>query len=383
VLLVADCLGAGGAERQLALLAASLPPDWECRVWSFGDGPFEGILRSRGIVAEVAARGFRLDPRPIVSLHRLIRVWRPDIVHSWGWMSSLACLAVCRLHHVPFVNGGIRTGALPPRRKWVSKLVADRSSCVVANSRAGLAAWKVPPRKGRVVYNGFEFQRLQGLACANTQRDRFQVVMAARMTREKDFPLFCEAARHLDRAEPGRWHFTAIGDGHLRTSLMQNYRDVVASGALELVGFVEEVLPLLARADVGVLLTDSAVAREGCSNAIMEYMACGLPVLCTDGGGNPELVESGRTGLVIPANSLPDLVESLTLLRDDDAVRCRLGEAGARRLLENHSPAAMAEAFTAVYEDVIDRCTCRGGTMTLKHTGSMRQEQCGRSGCAE
>lgn len=352
-LLVADGLGAGGAERQLALLATNLPAHWQCRVWTLEGGISEGTLRSRGISAQISCRRFRLDPRPIVSLHRLIRLWRPDIVHSWGWMSSLACLVVCRLHHVAFVNGGIRTGAPPSRRKWLSMLIAKRSSCVVANSRAGLAAWKVPAGKGRVVYNGFDFQRLKGLSCANRHRDRFEVVMVARMAREKNFPTFCDAARHLERTEPGRWHFTAIGDGHLRASLVHDYRDVVASGALELSGFVEEVLPLLARADVGVLLTDATVAREGCSNAIMEYMACGLPVLCTDGGGNPELVESGGTGLIIPEGSLRDLIQGLALLRDDEELKYRLGEAGARRLLANHSPAAMAEAFTAVYEDLI------------------------------
>ena len=355
VLLVADGLGAGGAERQLALLATNLPPDWECRVWSLDGGFFVGILRSRGIVAQVAERRFRLDPRPIVSLYRLVRLWRPDIVHSWGWMSSLAGLVVCRLHHVAFVNGGIRTGAPPSRRRWLEMLIAKRSSCVVANSRAGLDSWKVPSGKGRVVHNGFDSQRLKGLSCANRQHDRCEVVMIARMCREKDFPLFCEAARHLDRTEPGRWHFTAIGDGPLRTSLMRDYGDVMATGTLKFMGFVEEVLPVLASADVGVLLTDASVAREGCSNAIMEYMACGLPVLCTDGGGNPEVVEAGRTGLIIPAGSLRDLIEGLSLLRDNEKLRYRLGEAGAARLLASYSPAAMAEAFSEVYEDVIDR----------------------------
>ena len=211
----------------------------------------------------------------------------------------------------------------------------------------------MPLDKGRVVYNGFDFQRLTGLACPDEDRDRFEVVMVGRMAKEKDFPLFCKAARHLDHVEPGRWRFTAIGDGHLRISLVRDYRDVVESGALRFLGFVDEVLPFLASADVGVLLTDATVAREGCSNAIMEYMACGLPVMCTDGGGNPELVESGRTGLMIPAGSLHGLIEGLMLLRDDEKLRYRLGEAGARRLLANHSPGAMAEAFGAVYEDVI------------------------------
>jgi glycosyltransferase involved in cell wall biosynthesis len=354
VLLVADGLGAGGAERQLGLLATNLPSEWQCMVWSLGGGPFKDVLRRQGIVVQVAERSFRLDPRPLVSLLRTVRLYRPDVVHSWGWMSSLACLVVCRLHHVAFVNGGIRTGGRAPRRKWLSELIAGRSGALVANSRSGLVAWKVSPGKGRVVYNGFDFRRLAGLSCVKGDRDRFEVVMVAAMRREKDFSLFCEAARHLDRTEPGRWRFKAIGDGPLRTRLLRDYRRVIARGSLEFAGFVEEVLPILASADVGVLLTDATVACEGCSNAIMEYMACGLPVLCTDGGGNQELVESGRTGLVIPTGSLPDLLNGLGLLRNDQNLRNRMGEAGARRLLANHTPSRMAEAFVSVYEDVVD-----------------------------
>ena len=61
-----------------------------------------------------------------------------------------------------------------------------------------------------------------------------------------------------------------------------------------------EVLSLVRAADVGVLMTNPALAREGLSNSIMEYMALGLPVVCGDGGGNPELVRDGITGFIVP-----------------------------------------------------------------------------------
>jgi glycosyltransferase involved in cell wall biosynthesis len=237
-----------------------------------------------------------------------------------------------------------------------------QSSHVVANSRAGLIAWKVPSAKGRVVHNGFDFQRLNGLACHLPRRNRFEVVMVARVAREKDYPTFCDAARYLQGVEPGQWHFTAVGDGDSRERLMRAYHDVSASGALDFVGFLDEVLPAMASADVGVLLTDPAIAREGCSNTLMEYMACGLPVLCTDGGGNPELIESGKTGLVITAGSLGDFIGGLVLLRDDEELRSRLGGAAARHLRQCHSPGAMADAYVALYRASIARdnraCSC-------------------------
>ena len=70
-------------------------------------------------------------------------------------------------------------------------------------------------------------------------------------------------------------------------------------------------------ADVGVLMSNEAQHREGCSNAIMEYMACRLPVVCSPGGGNPELVLEGETGFLVPAG-------------DREALAGRLRDAGRR-----------------------------------------------------
>ena len=64
VLLLADSLGNGGAERQMALLAIGLPPEWQRRVCALGGGPFEAYLRAKGITVEVHGRRSRLDPLP-------------------------------------------------------------------------------------------------------------------------------------------------------------------------------------------------------------------------------------------------------------------------------------------------------------------------------
>ncbi len=139
------------------------------------------------------------------------------------------------------------------------------------------------------------------------------VVMAARMHPAKDWRLFFEAARALAREEPG-WRFVAVGDGPERATLLAEAADLVDAGVMEFPEGGLEVLPLIAAADIGVLVTDPRYHAEGCSNSIMEYMACGLPVVCTDSGGNPELVPTGS-----PACS------------------CRLSDVGGARLGAPHS----------------------------------------------
>ncbi len=93
----------------------------------------------------------------------------------------------------------------------------------MANSRAGLLAWGVDPRKGRVVYNAFDPDRLD--AAGSSERSArvdgaTTVVMTGRMVADKDFSTVIAAARLLDRERPGRWRFVLLGHGPDRRRLV-------------------------------------------------------------------------------------------------------------------------------------------------------------------
>jgi glycosyltransferase involved in cell wall biosynthesis len=87
----------------------------------------------------------------------------------------------------------------------------------------------------------------------------------------------------------------------------------------------------------------------------MEYMACGLPVVCTDCGGNPELVVEGRTGHLIPPSDDELLAVRLRDLRDDPARAQSMGHAGARRLGESFTLQAMVDNCLSIYHWACDR----------------------------
>src|SRR5690606_8628322 len=145
----------------------------------------------------------------------------------------------------------------------------------------------------RVVHNGFDLHRLEKIETPSRAvgaRNSVSIVMVARMHRSKDWLLFLQAARKL-ASEAAKYRFIAVGSGPERDELIAESADLVDSGLIEFCEPGLEVLPLVASADIGVLLTNSPDFAEGCSNSILEYMACGLPVVCTASGGNPELVE--------------------------------------------------------------------------------------------
>jgi glycosyltransferase involved in cell wall biosynthesis len=360
VLLLVDSLGNGGAERQMALLAIGLPADYQRRVCALGGGPFEAYLRARGIAVEVHGRRSRLDPAPTAALWRSIIDAQPDVVHSWSWISTLIAGPLCRLLGVPLIDGTIRTGALQPEYYFLKRIGMACATTIVANSLAGAQAWRADPAKTRVVYNGFDRSRLAASCSAAGSESPFAanqdsaltVVMIGRMVPEKDYRVVIAAARLLKNGEPP-CRFLLIGDGRQRAQLVAEAADLVDEG---LVAFPEpgmEVLTHVRQAQVGVLMTDPRMAQEGCSNAIMEYMACGLPVVCGEGGGNREVVVDGKTGFVISPANPQTLAQRIAYLRDHEAERKAMGEAGRDRIAGTFSLERMTDGFVRLYQEAL------------------------------
>jgi glycosyltransferase involved in cell wall biosynthesis len=172
------------------------------------------------------------------------------------------------------------------------------------------------------------------------------------MVPAKDYRTVVRAARLLGQ-EDRTWRFVLVGDGEGRAQLMAEAAALVNEGSVEFPEPGLEVLSHVQGAQVGVLMTDPARAREGCSNAIMEYMACGLPVVCSEGGGNREVVVDGTTGFLIPPSDVRQLATKLVFLRDHETERRAMGEAGRRRIKDAFSLEMMVESYVRIYEDAL------------------------------
>lgn len=353
ILFLTDTLDTGGAERQLALTVKYLPSEWERRVWSLGNGPFASVIREDGIELDVQERRRRYDIVPVLKLWQLVIRWHPDIVHSWGWVSSAVAAPLCRLLNIPWIDGSIRIGGAPVRHAGRARLALALANRVIANSQAGLNAMRIPEKKGRVIYNGFDPERLPLAEMIEKKDTPFTVVMVGRMSPFKDYASYIDAARNLSgKNDPGAWHFRAFGQGPQRAEIIKNAADLIEKGIMDFPEAGLEVLPYVRQAHVGVLMTRPP-NQEGCANAIMEYMACGLPVVCSNSGGNSELVVESETGFIVPPKDANALVEKLQWLRSHPQEAHSMGTAGRQRFLKEFTVEKLIERTTSVYKEFL------------------------------
>jgi len=172
------------------------------------------------------------------------------------------------------------------------------------------------------------------------------VVFVGRLVRYKGVHVLLEAMRSI------RATLLVVGDGPLRAQL-ERLRDELGVGdRVVFAGTVPEIVPLMAAADVGVL--PSIARNESWGLAMLEMMACGVPVVCTElGTGTSQVNQDGESGFVVPPERPDALADAVNRLLEDDGLRRRLGEGARMRATRLFSTETMMRAVSDVYESAL------------------------------
>lgn len=364
ILHVIENLGAGGKERQIAELLRGLFPHRDIK--SFVAVMSEAAryeIDGEHVQIIPLVRKSRRDLRPFKRLYELASDLKIDIVHSWGSMCSIYAAPVAKLCGLAFVNGFVRDA--PPhmtlRNKHYlrGKLTIPFSDIVVANSRAGLAAYNIPERKGVCIYNGFNPERVLDLTdeaelCSMLEITTPHIVgMVANFTPNKDYEIFVEMACRICHLRDDVT-FVAVGDGE-KLWQVRNSVPPEHSSRIKFLGRRKDVESIANLFTVGVLATNSRVHGEGISNAITECMALGKPVVATNDGGTPELVLEGQTGFLVPSHDAGALTDRVLKLLNNVELANHFGMEGRRRIETAFSLDAMTNAYLCLYRRVADK----------------------------
>jgi glycosyltransferase involved in cell wall biosynthesis len=174
--------------------------------------------------------------------------------------------------------------------------------------------------------------------------------MVASFSRFKDYDTYFEAAQRIV-AQRDDVTFVAIGAGPRFEEYKAKFPEEQFP-RIRLPGRRADVESIVNILSIGVLTSNTDTHGEGISNAIMEYMALGKPVVATDCGGNGELILEGETGYLIANRDTDALCNRLELLLGDAALARRLGEAGRRRIAETFGLERMTASYAALYRSL-------------------------------
>lgn len=363
ILFIIPTLDRHGAEKQLSLLAPGLArKGFEVHVCALTrGGPFEQTLRAAGVPVTVLGKRGKLDPRAYWQLKRLIAAQRPDVVQTMLFAANAYGRAAALAARVPRIFGSER--CVDPWKQWhqlaIDRYLARRSEAIVVNSQgvADFYAGKgIASNRFRVIPNGIgpmppsDCTREQLLAELGLPADTRLIGAVNRLWPQKRVKDIIWAADLL-KVVRDDVHLLVIGDGPHKTRLLRYREQVRITDRVHFLGARDDVPRMLPHFDCLWL----ASAYEGQSNAIMEAMACGVPVVASDIPGNRDLVIHGETGYLVPLGDRAGIARHTNRLLDDAALARRLGEAGRARIEREFSVDKMVEAFAALYGGAMAR----------------------------
>jgi len=367
VLFLSTSMGMGGADQQLLSAAREmLARGHEVFVISLTPlGPMGLEARSLGIPTESLdmARGIP-DPRGLLRLARLVRAWRPDVLHSHMVHANLMARALRLLVPVPVLVSTIHNisegGALLMAGYRVTNGLVDHMTIISEAAADRFVRDRIIPRKLlSVIPNGVnadEFRNVPTVARESLRRSlgldgEFAWLAVGRFEIAKDYPNMLHAFAKVREQEP-RAVLLLVGRGSLQADTESLAAALDLESAVRFLGVRRDVPEILSAAD-GYLMSS---AWEGMPMVLLEAAAAGLPIVTTAVGGNLEVVGDGESGFLVPPRDADALGEAmLRLMGLSYADRRAMGERGRERVRSRYGLGRVVERWMELYRELLAR----------------------------
>lgn len=375
ILYVIGSLDVGGAERHVATIAP--------RLKELGWQPTVYCLSSRGMQADQLERsGVRVIGPPSdnrkaqTPIGRFVRLLassaklltllitdRPTIVHFFLPAAYIIGAPLAIIARVPIRLMSRRSlnryQENYPIVRRIERLLHARMHLLLGNSQAVVNELRVEA-KGKtpieLIYNGVNLEESIPRGAQNEIRSEQRkpaalvLVIVANLIRYKGHSDLFHALATAAEKLPRSWTLLCVGrDDGLAVSLWQLAQSLKIDGHIQLLGPRTDIAGLLAFADIGILCSH----EEGFSNAILEGMAAGLPMIVTNVGGNAEAVIDGECGIVVPAKDPQALGAAIAKFASDPALRRRMGNAARHRVNTFFSLEQCIRRYDDVYRRLV------------------------------
>lgn len=312
------------------------------------------------------------DLTALVALSRLMRKMRFDIVHTHSSKPGIVGRLAARLVGVPAIVHTVHGFAFPMtasrfRRNLFAALerlagrCCDLVVCLNDSDREiAETDLAIPTDRVHIVPNGVDLSRFPHVSLNERMRIRKEIlriptdepaiVMVGRLWRQKDPLTLVKAAVSLLR-NGVKAHFVFIGDGELRSELLEFIRLHGAEERIHLLGWRDDVPKILPAFDVCALSS----RWEGMPLAILEAMASRLPCVVTDIPGNRDLVDDGINGLLVPCEDVESFAACLGTLIHDSEMRTQFGQSGRSKVERYHDLVDRTNEIEKRYLDILSK----------------------------
>jgi glycosyltransferase involved in cell wall biosynthesis len=372
VLFIIDSFEQGGSERQALQLLRQLHESGQVRVRL-------ACLQDRGSLKQEAEQlGIgEIHEYPLTSfydlnfakqLRRFIRYVKEnqiDVVHTHCFYTNIFGMTGGFLAGVParVTSKGETDGFRTSTQKRVERMSFTLGHRVIANClvvQDMLIREGVNPKRIIQHYNGLDLDRLKiprGVSRDDARKKfglpqgrRFISIVANLRNPVKDHPVFLRAAARVRQVVPDA-AFVIAGEGELMPGLRRLAAELGIADDVHFIGRCDDVATLLHASNAGALSSKA----EGFANAILEYMAAGLPVVATDVGGVREAIVEGETGYIVPSGDDEQMATRLIqVLADDDSARA-MGARGRDIVAEKFSSAHHLRNTLELYDELLGR----------------------------
>ena len=350
----------GGATIHVMEMARAMMERGHCaEVFIGGDGPSSRLMAQAGVpVRPLRFLRRAVHPgRDLLALFELtaaLRCFRPGLVSTHTAKAGCIGRAACAHLGVPAVHTphGLPLGARMPGLRGTLFQAAEQVAaswaraviCVCESERKLALAYRIaPPQKLLVIPNGVRDIPAELRASPGANGARTAIVSVARFEEPKDHATLLRALALLPRLE---WELELVGDGPLLPACRALAASLGIAGRVRFSGYLPDVAKTLARAHIFALSSRS----EALPRSVLEAMRAGLPVVAANVGGLPELIDSGRNGLLVPPGDDAAFSAALAGLIADAGRRLQLGMAARLAYEARFRLERMIEETVAAYE---------------------------------
>jgi|ERR1700687_1879590 len=366
VLHIVPMLSPGGAERVAVHIVTRLNRQrYEpvvVSLWGRLECDLDRLLEEAGVEVRYLGKRPGFDSRMFYRLHRAIKDYNPDVVHTHLHVLRYALPSLLILNRAALLHTvhNLAEREIEAGVRWIQRCAFNHGVVPVAVEEEVALSLKrlYGVQQCRVIPNGIPidyYARPQTSRQEWRKREGFGendvlFVCVARFAAQKNHALLLKAFAEGPASDPTA-HLVLVGEGVLRESLEEQARKLGLARQTHFLGVRTDIPDVLGAMDVFALSSD----YEGNPLSVMEAMAAGLPIVATAAGGVPNLLENGKEGFIARPANVEDLSNAMSLLLGNGELRQSFGRAAARRARENFDVSAMVQAYQEMYEDLADR----------------------------